>query len=314
MPISRDILAALSVRMTTDASQFNKGIQSSTKGMQNMAAIGKKLGTALAGIFSIASVYAIGRMAKEAAEFADKIDKTAIRTGLARENLQELAFVADQAGVSYETIEQAITRLTRAMGDAENGSVRQERAFKRLGIQIRDAEGNMRHMTEIFPEVIRKLNGIHNETERNALAMEFFGRGALNLVPLLAQLGDEGIKELSEKAHELNLIISDEGIASLVEYKDKMSQLKMQFQTMSRVVMVEFADVMTQNVIPALQDATKAVSNFGEIRKAITNEIKEGDGYMKKGFDFIKDLFPAYWFAQYGKKAIDFLGEKAKKT
>jgi len=254
------IISNLKVRFISDDSQLRKSTKQSDKDFQ----VFKKglLGTTAVIAGAVAGMM---KLTQQAAEYADKMDKASIRTGMARKSMQELAYVADQAGVEYSSIESAMTRLTRAMGDANYGSVRQVAAFEKLGVNIKGANGELRHMTEVFPEVISKLNQIDNETERNALSMELFGRGAQTLVPLLAELGDKGIADLTKKSHELGIVMQDEAIASLVKYKDDLSSVRQQFQAAGRMASVGFAKVMTNAVLPSISAVMSKVNDWLKI-------------------------------------------------
>ncbi|HPD39741.1 MAG TPA: phage tail tape measure protein, partial [Mesotoga infera] len=168
---------------------------------------------------------ALFALAVKTSNVADEIDKMSIRTGISRERLQELKYVSSQVGVEFSSLQTAMNYLTRSMYGAEAGSQRQAEAFKKLGINTKDATGNLRNATEVFDEVLYRLASMSNETERNGLALEIFGRGANELTPLLAA-GTQGIAELSAKARELGLVMGDDAVAANVKFKDTLDTLK----------------------------------------------------------------------------------------
>ena len=59
------------------------------------------------------------------------------------------------------------------------------KAFQELGVSITDASGQLRDRQEVFYEVIDALGRIENVTERDAVAMDIFGRSAQELNPLI---------------------------------------------------------------------------------------------------------------------------------
>ena len=250
-------IAALTVRIAADATKFMSGIEKAQKKMarfsRKMERMGKSLSTNLTAPIVGAGVGLLA-VTNKAADFADKIDKTAIRTGLARDTLQELTYVADQAGVPFESLESSTMRLNKSMGDAASGSKRQADAFKALGISIYDSEGNMRKMSDMFPEVIQKLKEIPNETQRNSIAMELMGRTATSVIAPLAALGDNGIEKMSQKARDLGLVMSNEGVAGLVNYKDNLSTLQQQFSAVGREMATGFAVIMQDTLIPLIRE------------------------------------------------------------
>ncbi len=70
-------------------------------------------------------------------------------------------------------------------------------AYNRLGVKVRDNDGNLRDSETVYWELIDALGGITNETERDALAMQIFGKSAQELNPLIVQ-GSAGIAAFTE--------------------------------------------------------------------------------------------------------------------
>lgn len=181
------------------------------------AGIAVGVGGAVAGLFSLATA---------ASDTASDIADMSVRTGISTTRLQELKFASEQAGVNFESLTSAAAKLTKNMGSAEDGGKKAVEAFKALGVSTTDATtGGLRSIDDILPEVLGKLGDMTNETERNALATKLFGGSATELVPLLAQ-GSDGINELSQKAHDLGLVMSEDTIAAGDTFGDSLDQIK----------------------------------------------------------------------------------------
>lgn len=215
----------------------------------------------------------------KASNFADEIDKMSIRSGVSRQRLQELRFVTDQVGVEFGAVEQAADGLRRRLLQIEEGSGRSAEVFGRLGVSIRGADGQMRSMDELMPDVIASLAQIENETERSALAMEVFGRSASGLAPLLAQ-GEAGIEALTARAHELGLVMGDEAIADMVEFKDQMAEVQQQAGAVARefgmvlmpIIKNDLIPIIRDQLVPAIRNASKFFTDLddGTKKTAIT--------------------------------------------
>lgn len=252
---------------------------------------------------------------------ADEIDKMSIRTGISRERLQELKFVTSQAGVEFSSLQTAVTFLTRSMTGAEAGSERQAKAFQDLGIETVDSAGNMRDATVVFDEVLSALSSMENETERNSIALELFGRGAAELTPLFAAGTDE-IQNLSDQAHEFGLVMDDETIAANVKFNDTLDALTKSvgalFMDLSNDLLPyvqQIVDWLLEN-LPAISDVigkiidgivqvgTAIVDGIGKVAdwvSSLVSNIKEGD--WTGVYEQMKDV---------GKKIAGFLGEAVK--
>lgn len=192
-------------------------------------------------------------LTKRSAEAADQIDKMSVRTGLARETLQELKFAGGQLGVGLEQIEKAAEGLSRRIFQIERGTGDVAIAFNQLGVSLRDPTGELRDMSDLLPAVLSALQGIENPTERNAIAMQLFGRSAAQLVPLL-EAGEGGLDRLRERARELGIVMDDEAITSLVGFKDRMTEVKEQLGAVGRELALAFLPVLEEKLIPLVQD------------------------------------------------------------
>ena len=212
------------------------------KSLDNIDNKAKKTGGGLAklGKIAAASGAAIGAgaaaggaallaLVNKTSKLADEIDKMSIRTGISRTQLQELKFAAGQTGVAFTSIQSAAARMTMTMGNATEEGNKQALAFERLGVTIRDdVTGELRSSNDVFNEAIRALASMENETERNALGMEIFGRGFTEMIPLVAA-GAEGIDNYSKRAHELGAVLSDEAIEANVKFQDTLHEVRTAF-------------------------------------------------------------------------------------
>lgn len=225
--------------------------------LENMVNKVEKWGKALAAGFAVERIY---NFIEGVTDAASAINDMSVRTGLSTKTLQELQFATGQAGVEFNSITTAVTGLTKAMSGAEEGSGKVKQAFTRLGVST-EVNGQMRQMNDIFMETVMKLADMQNKTERNQLALTLLGRSSTEIVPLLDQ-GSAGIKKLSDKAHELGLVMTDESISAADEFGDNLDALK---ETAKALV-----NQVGMKVIPVLNDfATYILNNFPTVVKVI---------------------------------------------
>jgi hypothetical protein len=129
------------VRQMEDATRdADKAVKDTTKSTESFGAMSVAVGAiAAAAMVKIAGAVrnAAGRvlnMTNQQARLADEIDKTSIRTGLATDTLQELRFVGDQLGVSFNTFEGVIQSFTRRIPQMLEGTGRQAEIMEQLGV------------------------------------------------------------------------------------------------------------------------------------------------------------------------------------
>lgn len=213
------------------------------------------MATAAAGIAAcVKAVTELHNLAVQyAAEADDIITKSAI-TGLSTTLLQELQYAEPLIDVSVETITGSMTKLTKNIADAAGGNESLAASFDRLGVSVTNSDGSLRSVQEVFFELIDALGEVGNETERNALAMELFGKSATELNPLIQQ-GSEVLQEYAEEAHEL-YVLTDRQVAALGSLDDQVQKNTLSWEGLKKQIVAEFA--------PASEEALK---NFGELVK-----------------------------------------------
>jgi len=140
-----------------------------------------KLGAAVAG--------GLGALAVKAGRAADDLNTLSKTSGINTQQLQLYAASADLVDVSVEDMAKSQTKLKKNMLSASQGTGDAARAFDMLGVNVKGADGHLRNQDEVFQEVIQKLGTMSNETERDALAMQIFGKSATALNPMLEDMG-----------------------------------------------------------------------------------------------------------------------------
>lgn len=193
--------------------EVSKKLEDLSKKFAPISAIGGAVGGALVGL------------AVKAGKLSDDLHTLSDTTGLSMETLQKFRYASDLIDVSVETLSGSLARLTRNMGNAQRGNVQTQEAFARLGVSITDVNGNLRDNEEVFNEVIKALGQIEEETERDAVAMQLFGRSAQQLNPLIKG-GADRLKELGDEAKAAGLIMSDEALDGILEFNDGIDKLK----------------------------------------------------------------------------------------
>lgn len=252
--------------MIDDKDAMNKLKKSSKEAREANKALDKvkdtaaKVGKAMVlGIGAAAT--SLGAMAFKAAEATDRIDKMSQKLGLSRQAFQEWDYIMSQNGMSIDSMQGGLNRLTNVMDDLRKGNKSATDSFARLGLSMDDIDGKSQE--EVFSMVINNLQGVEDETQRAAIANDIFGRSASELAPLL-NAGADSAEELRAKAHELGLVMSDDAIDAGVQFTDTIDSLKRSFGAIVTEVGVE--------VMPIMQEfADWIMSKMPEIKEFASN-------------------------------------------
>jgi len=95
---------------------------------------------------------ALFRLTNRSAEAADAIDKGAQAAGLSIESYQELRFAFQQSGINAERFDLAVQSLNRRLGLAAQGNKTYADVYRTLGIEIRNANGEVRNAEDVLTE------------------------------------------------------------------------------------------------------------------------------------------------------------------
>ena len=162
--------------------------------------------------------------ARDAAEYADEVMTMSTVTGLSTDQIQEMQYMAELVDVSLDTMTGSMTKLTRTMVSARKGGEGATQAFQQLGIRTTNADGSLRNVNDVFFEAIDALGQMEDGTERDALAMELFGKSAKDLNPLIAA-GKDRIEAFREEAHRMGYVLDDETLGKLGALDDSFVRL-----------------------------------------------------------------------------------------
>lgn len=202
----------------------------------------------------VVGLVALTKFADKAAETADAVDKGSQSAGLAAERFQSLRFAFDQSGISGDRFSLALESMNRRLGLAAEGNVTYLKAYKQLGVAVRDSNGAVRENADIFDDLFASISKLPSAAEQAAVASVVFGDDVgKKLVPIIRQ-GVEGLADLEQKARDLGIVISGDAVRALVNYKDEMAALRQQFQTTGVQITASFLPVLTQLVIPLIQN------------------------------------------------------------
>ena len=247
--------------------QLPDGMKSSMNAMGSLDASSMALaGTFAAVAAAIVKVEkAMISMTKESASFADNIITLSMQTGQSTQQLQEFAYASELIDVSVDTLQGSLTKLTNNMQDTMNGTGNAKASFEALGVSVTNADGSMRSANDVFYETIDALGQVKNETERDAMAMDIFGRSAQDLNPLIIQ-GSKTLKVYADEARNMGYVLDDEALSALGAVDDAYQRLQKTQEGVKNQLAVEFAPYLEEfygDVTTMVKDGGKAIKDSG---------------------------------------------------
>lgn len=244
--------------------QLPDGMKSSMNAMGSLDASSLALaGTFAAVAAAIVKVEkAMISMTKESASFADNIITLSMQTGQTTDQLQEFSYATELIDVSVDTLQGSLRKLTNNMQDTMNGTGNAQASFEALGISVTNADGSMRSANDVFYETIDALGKVKNETERDAMSMDIFGRSAQDLNPLIIQ-GSDILKAYADEAHNVGYVLDEEALSALGAVDDAYQRLQKTQEGVKNQLAAEFAPYLEE----FYGDATQGVKDLGKAIK-----------------------------------------------
>lgn len=231
------------------ADGFHPGLEKIKAGAEKAAA-GLKSAAEKTKAFSAAAgaaLVAIGGLGAKALQTADDVLTMSRNTGISTAELQKFAYASDRIDVSTEAMVKAFTKLKGKI-DPNNESL------AKLGVAATNADGSLRDANDVFYDVLQALSQVSNETERDQLAMELFGKSADELSGIIDD-GGAALREYGEEAEQVGAIMDEETLTSLGAMQDQIDKLKAQ----GMATLIQTGAKALQALSPILEKVAAAI-------------------------------------------------------
>lgn len=195
--------------------------------------------------------------AYSAARSADDLNTLSKQTGISTDELQKMQYASDLIDVSMEAMTGSLAKLTKQMG---TGS----KTFEKLGVSITNENGEMRDAVDVWYESLEALSKIENETERDQLAMDLFGKSANELAGIVDD-GGQALKDMGEEAESLGLVLSQDSLDAANEFNDSIDRMKARTSAAMTQMGASLAKVLVPAIEKLLNWVTKAVQWFANL-------------------------------------------------
>lgn len=228
----------------------------------------------------VAASKALADCTKGAAAFADEIITTSQVTGIATDDLQGYKYAAELVDVSLETLTGSMAKNIKSMSAVQNGQKAMSAAYDALGVSATDASGNLRDSETVYWELIDALGDIDDETQRDALAMQIFGKSAQDLNPLI-NAGSQAMKDYKKEAEDVGYVMSGDTLKSFGEFDDTMQRLELGTTAAKNALGTVLLPILTQ----LGTEGTSLLAQF-------TNGLNSTDGDIASMASVIETMMP----------------------
>ena len=190
--------------------------------------------------------------AGRSAKAADELKTLSKNTGISTKDLQKMQYASDLVDVSLEDMTGSLRKLTQKMGS-------DSAIFDKLGVSIKNVDGTTRDATEVWYDAVKALSAVENETDRDTLAMELFGRSASDLSGIIDD-GGESLKAYGEEAEEMGVILSDDAVDAAAALSDQMDKTK----AVVNGALLQMGASLADSLLPMIQKLVAWISKAAE--------------------------------------------------
>ena len=233
---------------------YEKQLKSLPSALSKVSEVSGQVSEKTKGISLAAGAFGAAMLgnAYNSAKAADDLNTLSKQTGFTVEELQKMQYASDLVDVSMDTMTGSVQKLTKNMASGSD-------VFDTLGVSITDSEGNMRSAVDVWYDSLQALSQIGNETERDQLSMELFGKSAMDMAGIVDD-GGASLKAAGQEAEDLGLILGQDSVDAANRFNDSIDKMKAQ----TSAAFMEAGASLAETLTPALEAVAKVVQNLAK--------------------------------------------------
>lgn len=218
----------------------------------------EKLGTSFMGMIrsaagpltALLSVGAVIGAIKAANEYAYSIGQLSAHLGYSSEALDAWGGAVSKAGGDAQAFYSTVSSMDKSLKEAaRTGTGESAQAFRRLGIRIKDAGGNVKSFISLMPEIAHSFERLSKSRSDTLGAKLGLDQGTI----MLLQKGGKEIQTLIAREKELGLVTKEQTEAS--------RKFKIQQQDTSHAFRSLFMSYIT-DILPIFERSYKSIEGF----------------------------------------------------
>jgi len=215
---------------------------------------------------------------------ADELGKTADKIGATTEALAGLQLAGEMSGVSIETMNMALQRMTRRVSEAAIGTGEAKGALLELGIDAQKLE--QLPLDEQMGVVADAMQNVGTQADRVRIAMKLFDSEGVALVNTLAG-GSAELAKFAEEAELLGLALDRTDVAKIEEANDAMLAAQGVFVGLGNQLAVEFSPIVAA-VASDFRNAAIENAEFGNVGQRVADAVLGAIGRLLDGYLGVK--------------------------
>lgn len=240
--MSSSTIGGINVTISATIDKFVKPLATARQKAKQFSGEMSGLTKAVAGFGAALSALGVVATLKKTLDAVDEIGKSADRLGVSAQTVRVLQLTADETGVSFSAMANAVQKAGISIESALGGDKAKVSAFKQLSLDIKE-------LKQLSPEtqlaaIAQAFEKIKSASERSSLAQAIFGKAGTQLTGLLGKGGTE-IKVSQDRINTFGGTLSANMVDKIQKANDTVENLGMAFQKLVTEVTVSLTPAIT---------------------------------------------------------------------
>lgn len=241
------------VSLSVKKDEFTKALDKAKKELTDFGSSLVGIGAGVAGLGTAIT----GSLTAALLHFSDvgsALDDISQRTGVSATAIAEFGYAADMAGTNIDSVEGALKRMARNLGEIGPEGAKTTAALEAIGL-------SSERIAELSPEdqfqaIADGIAAVQNPTKKAATAMALFGESGRQLIPMF-----ETLQAMRQEARDFGLAPSPESVSAAAEIGDAIDRVR---KVISATIFEIGAAIapMASDVLKSMLSVANAVRKF----------------------------------------------------
>lgn len=191
--------------------------------MRGLDGIGGKVGSVGAAISAV-TTGAMAAFAKAQIDNADMMGKLAAKINMSTESASAFGYAARYADLDSQRLAMSVKTLMQAQVDAQKEGSKQAEIFKALGVETREANGELRGSEDLLLDLADAFKALPDGALKSNVAVELFKGNSLEMLDMLKD-GRGGLEAFRKEAEGLGVVIGGKTAEAAERFNDNIARM-----------------------------------------------------------------------------------------
>ena len=215
------------------------------------------------------------------------------RLGMTTEKLSGLQYAGKLLNVENETLEKGLKNLAIRTAEAAAGAGEGVDFFRRLGISVKDANGAIKPMGQLFDEVVDKFAKMERGAVRTELAQKGFAKSGFEMLKMM-EGGTAELARYHAEAEKLGVVWKDKDAQAANDFNDATDRLTSSLKGLRNEVgvamippMLGFVETLTSIIQKTKGSLERVVERLRQSQEYVAIVRRHEDGPRPYGLLYV---------------------------